>query len=64
MSLSTYVDVTVVRWLDGHRIETHHDRITRAEAFTLKVEEQCLPGVLATFRQRDHARPWEDPTPD
>ena len=59
---STTVDVTTVRWLDGHRIERKHERLTHGEVMVLKVQEQCLPGVLAAFVQKPTPRPWEEDT--
>lgn len=42
-------DVTVVRWLDGHRIPHDHGALTPLEVLALRREEQCHPGDLVTF---------------
>jgi hypothetical protein len=56
---TTKVDVTIVRWLDGHRITTHRKGLQRGELLALKAEEECLPGTLASFTHVPTPRPWE-----
>lgn len=53
------VDVQIVRWIDGHRIEHRHKRLSHGEALVLHVQEQCLPGRLVVFRQYPTPGPWE-----
>lgn len=61
--------VTIVRWVDGNRLERIEERgsdgrwgLTADEVVTLKLTEQCLPGDLAHFEATPLPRPWEHPS--
>lgn len=47
-------DVTIVRWLDGHRIETEAVKLDAAEVLARKTQEECLPGQLVAFVKTPH----------
>lgn len=58
-------DVTVVRYMDGHRIEHTHCRLTDGEVLVLKYAEQCLPGEIRSWAKLKSKRPWtQDAPPD
>ena len=52
--------VRVVRYLDGHRIETWHEHLTSDDVVALRWQEECLPGEVIVFEVNPRARPWEN----
>jgi hypothetical protein len=52
-----YVDIDVVRWMDGERIAFTLERVRRDRVLSLRYEQECLPGELATWVVRDHVHP-------
>lgn len=47
-------DLTIVRWVDGYRIETEAVKLDAAEVLARKIQEECLPGELAAFVKKPH----------
>ncbi len=49
-------DVDVVRWLDGHRIPTRHERLSALDVVALRRLEECHPGDLVVFEATSSPR--------